>query len=130
MSVSTELAFIRNYTGLLKTRFAEAIEFNIDINEGSTEKEIVPVTLQILIENAVKHNIASTTRPLKISITDNDSFLMIQNNINRKGSVESSNNQGMGNLRSLYQYLTPKAIEVIEQNGVYTVKIPLIDQDP
>jgi two-component system, LytTR family, sensor kinase len=129
VSVATELAFIRNYTGLLKTRFAEAIEFGFDIKEGAEEKEIVPVTLQILIENAVKHNVVSTTYPLKISITDNDSFLIVQNNINRKGSVETSNNQGMGNLRSLYQYLTSKPIEIIEQNEMYLVKIPLIDPD-
>jgi sensor histidine kinase YesM len=129
VSVATELAFIGNYTGLLKTRFAEAIEFSIEINERTKEKEIVPVTLQVLIENAVKHNVASARRPLRISITDNDSFLMIQNNINKKGSVESSNNQGMGNLRSLYQYLTSRPIEVVEQNETFLVKIPLIDQN-
>jgi two-component system, LytTR family, sensor kinase len=129
VSVSTELTFIKNYTGLLKLRFAEAIEFNIDVNEGAKEKEIVPVTLQILIENAVKHNIVSTAHPLKISITEKDSFLRVQNNINRKSSVESSNHQGMANLRSLYQYLTSTPIEIIEQNEIYLVKIPLIDQD-
>ena len=129
VSVSTELAFIKNYMGLLKTRFGEAIEFSIDVNEDTKEKEIVPVTLQILIENAVKHNIASTANPLKISITENDLFLTVQNNINRKSSVESSNHQGMGNLRSLYQYLTSKPIEIIEHDKIYRVKIPLIDQN-
>lgn len=124
--VSTELDFIANYTALLKTRFAEAIEFNIHLNEEAKEKEIVPVTLQILIENAVKHNVASMTHPLKISITDSDSFLIIQNNINRKSHVETSNKQGMGNLKSLYQYLASKPIEIVERDDYYMVKIPLI----
>jgi two-component system, LytTR family, sensor kinase len=126
VSVSTELAFIANYTGLLKTRFAEAIEFRIDLSEDAKKMEIVPVTLQILIENAIKHNIVSAAHPLKISITNNDSFLLIQNNINKKGHVETSNNQGMGNLKSLYQYLASKPIEIMESETLYMVKIPLI----
>ena len=126
VSVGTELDFIANYTALLKTRFTDAIEFNIHLNEDAKEREIVPVTLQILIENAVKHNIASIGQPLKISITDSDSFLIIQNNINKKGQVEASNNQGMGNLKSLYQYLASKPIEIVESNNSYVVKIPLI----
>lgn len=126
VSVGTELDFIANYTALLKTRFTDAIEFDIHLNEDAKEREIVPVTLQILIENAVKHNIASIAHPLKISITDSDSFLIIQNNINRKGQVEASNNQGMGNLKSLYQYLASKPIEIVESNNSYVVKIPLI----
>ena len=126
VSVSTELDFIKNYTALLKTRYAQAIEFDINVNEDTKEKEIVPVTLQVLIENAVKHNIASIAHPLKVSITDNDSFLMVQNNINRKTSVETSNHQGMGNLKSLYQYLASRPIEIVERDETYTVKIPLI----
>lgn len=126
VSVSTELDFIGNYTALLKTRFENAIEFNINVTEEGKEKEIVPVTLQVLIENAVKHNIASTSRPLKISITNSDSFLMIQNSINKKTHVETSNQQGMGNLKSLYHYLASRPIEIVEQDDVYMVKIPLI----
>jgi two-component system, LytTR family, sensor kinase len=129
VSVSTELTFVKNYTGLLKMKFAEAIEFSIDVDERAKEKKIVPVTLQILIENAIKHNIVSKAHPLKISITEKESFLRVQNNINRKSSVEASNQQGMGNLRSLYQYLTPTPIEIIERDEIYLVKIPLIDQD-
>ena len=126
VSVSTELDFIANYTALLKTRFAEAIEFKIDLSEDAKEMEIVPVTLQILIENAIKHNIASAAHPLAIAITDSDSFLLIQNNINRKNHVEASNNQGMSNLKSLYQYLASRPIEVVESDTFYVVKIPLI----
>jgi two-component system, LytTR family, sensor kinase len=127
VSVSTELSFIKNYIGLLKTRFAEAIEFNVCVNEQAQEKEIVPVTLQVLIENAVKHNTASLKQPLKISISNDDSFLTIQNNIHKKSGVESSNGQGMANLRSLYQFLSSKPILVVEEHEIYTVKIPLIE---
>jgi len=126
VSVSTELDFIRNYTALLKTRFEDAIDFTIRVSDEAKEKDIVPVTLQILIENAVKHNIASTAHPLKITITDSDSFLVVQNSINKKTHVETSNQQGMGNLKSLYQYLASMPIEIVERDEMYLVKIPLI----
>jgi hypothetical protein len=76
VSISTEIEFVTNYIRLLQTRFANAIEFDICLNKNCKDKKIVPVTLQILIENAVKHNVASRSTPLKISITCNDSFVM------------------------------------------------------
>jgi two-component system, LytTR family, sensor kinase len=126
VSLSTELDFIYNYTFLLKTRFSSGIEFNINLSEEAKEKEIVPVTLQILIENAVKHNIISSADPLKISITEHDSHLILENNINKKTQVETSNKQGLENLKSLYHYLIDKPIQIIETNNIFTVKIPLI----
>jgi LytS/YehU family sensor histidine kinase len=126
VSLSTELDFIYNYTFLLKTRFSSGIEFNINLSEEAKEKEIVPVTLQILIENAVKHNIISFSDPLKISITEQDSYLILENNINKKTQVETSNKQGLENLKSLYRYLIDKPIQIIETKKIFTVKIPLI----
>ena len=126
VSVSTELEFIANYTSLLKTRFTDAIEFKINLTEDAKEKEIVPVTLQILIENAIKHNMASAANPLTISIIERDLFLIVQNNINKKTHVEASNKQGLGNLKSLYAYLTDRPVEIIEGQNIYSVKIPLI----
>jgi len=126
VSVSAELDFIGNYTSLLKTRFSDSIVFKFNLSEDAKEKEIVPVTLQILIENAIKHNIASAAQPLTISITECDLFLIVQNNLNKKTQVEASNKQGLGNLKSLYAYLTDRPVEISEGNNMYTVKIPLI----
>src|SRR5687768_270527 len=124
--LTTELNFIDHYMSLLKIRFNTAIDFQIELGEEEKEKEIVPVTLQILIENAVKHNIISITAPLKIFITSNDEYLIVENTINKKAQVETSNNQGLDNLKGFYQYLSNTPIEISETKNLFTVKIPLI----
>ena len=126
VALSTELEFVDSYTFLLKTRFDSGIEVNIDLSEEAKEKQIVPATLQILVENAVKHNIVSSANPLVISITEYDSYLLLGNNVNKKAQVETSNKQGLENLKSLYSYLIDKPIDIVETNEIFTVKIPLI----
>jgi LytS/YehU family sensor histidine kinase len=126
VSLSTELDFISHYIFLLKTRFGNGIEFQIGLPEKAKEKEIVPVTLQILIENAMKHNVVSNEAPLRISISIDDKYLDIVNSVNKKTQVESSNKQGLENLKSLYQYLTDKPIDIIETDNLFQVRIPLI----
>jgi sensor histidine kinase YesM len=126
VSVLTEVDFISNYIFLLKTRFGNAVEFNVDVGAYAKTKAIVPVTLQILIENAMKHNVVSKESPLKLTISDDDAYLNIVNNINKKTLVETSNKQGLENLKSLYQYLTDKPIEIVEVNDLFKVRIPLI----
>jgi hypothetical protein len=125
--LATELNFISHYISLLKIRFTDALIFSIDINEETKEKRIVPVTLQILIENAVKHNIVSLTCPLTISITADTTYLIIQNSINKKALVETSNKQGLANLKGFYHYLSDTPVETVETQNFFTVKIPLIE---
>jgi len=82
--------------------------------------------LQILIENAVKHNIVSMTCPLKIFIKSNEEYLIVENSINKKEQVETSNKQGLNNLKGFYQYLSAMPVEISESKNLFTVKIPLI----
>ena len=126
VSVLTEVDFISNYIFLLKTRFGNTVEFNIDVSAYAKSKAIAPVTLQILIENAMKHNVVSKDSPLKLTISDDEVYLNVVNSINNKNLVETSNKQGLENLKSLYQYLADKPVEIIEQNSLFTVRIPLI----
>lgn len=126
VSVRTELDFVSNYIFLLKTRFGDAIDFRIDVDEKTRDRQIVPVITQMLIENAVKHNIVSVSRPLKVSIFNNENFLFIENSLNRKEQVETSNKQGLQNLMILYKYLSENPVEVIESENVFKVKIPLL----
>ncbi len=126
VSLNTELQFIANYIFLLKTRFNNAIEFEIKLSEEAKEKDIVPVTLQILFENAIKHNVISLSTPLKITVTADKTFLIIQNNLNLKDQVESSNKVGLENLKSLYRYLVDTSIVIEQSSEFFTVKIPLI----
>jgi hypothetical protein len=126
VTLKTELDFITNYISLFKIRFQESIIFNFAINEISKEKGIPPVTLQMLIENAVKHNIINNINPLIITISSNEEYLIVENKINKKSQVEASNKLGLENLKALYYYLSDKPLEIIETDKKFIVKIPLI----
>jgi two-component system, LytTR family, sensor kinase len=125
VNVETELNFIGHYVSLLRTRFKDALVISIQIKDQDRELGIVPVTLQILIENAIKHNVIDLARPLTILITTEDHYLVVANNIQLKRRVEESNKQGLDNLRSLYQYLSDRPV-LIEEDVQFKVKVPLL----
>ena len=124
--LDTELEFISNYVKLLETRFSGGLKINFDIQEQAKEKAIVPVTLQILIENAIKHNIVDQVKPLGIDIITMGDYLVVSNNLQPKKKVETSNKQGLDNLRSFYKFLTDKPVLAESTGERFYVKIPLI----
>jgi two-component system LytT family sensor kinase len=124
--LSTELEFISNYVRLLETRFHGALKIQFDIHNDSKEKAIVPVTLQILIENALKHNIADREKMLNIEIVTVGDYLVVSNNLQPRKNVETSNKQGLENLRSLYRFLTDKPVIVEPTDERFFVKVPLL----
>ena len=125
VSLETELHFIKNYVALLKTRFGDSLTINFSISDEVLDKQVAPVTLQILIENAIKHNISNESNPLVINILNEENYLIIENKIQLKKQVETSNGQGLNNLKSLYGFLSENAF-LIEKNDTFRVKIPLI----
>jgi len=128
VSLKNELDFVENYIFLLKTRFEDEIQIEIKPpSNGTLEKGIVPVTLQILIENAVKHNVISAQNPLVIKIETWENTISVTNNIQRKKQVETSNRQGLESLRALYHYISERPLEVLETEEKFTVRLPLID---
>jgi two-component system, LytTR family, sensor kinase len=124
--LGTELDFIDHYVKLIETRFSSAIKINFNINDASKEKAIVPVTLQILIENAIKHNIIDKQKPLTLDVISVGDYLVISNNLQPKKLVETSNKQGLENLKSLYTFLTERPMIVEKTDDRFYVKIPLI----
>ncbi|MFN0034940.1 MAG: histidine kinase [Saprospiraceae bacterium] len=128
VSLKNEIDFVENYIFLLKTRFGDDILIDIKMPQnGVLEKGIVPVTLQILIENAVKHNVISAQNPLVIKVETDGNTLSVTNNIQRKKQVETSNRQGLESLRALYHYLSDRPLEVVETTTHFTVTLPLIE---
>ncbi|GAB2541189.1 sensor histidine kinase [Spirosoma aerophilum] len=127
--LETELAFIKNYISLLHTRFDGMFIIQYEIDEAALEKLIVPVTLQILIENAIKHNIISEARPLTVTISTKDGYLSVTNPVQRKRQVETSNRQGLENLKLLYSYLSPQRVDINDSDTCFDVRLPLIDVD-
>jgi two-component system LytT family sensor kinase len=126
VALSTEINFIDQYIALLKTRFSGAIFFDINIREKDVEKQIVPVTLQILIENALKHNVVDVAKPLHIKIYSNDDYLVVCNNKQLKSLVADSNKVGLQNMQSLYAFLSDKPLLIEEKEDKFMVKVPLL----
>ena len=124
--LSDEINFVNWYVGLQKTRFGHGLQININVNRDKYCKKIAPVTLQNLTENAIKHNIIDADTPLIIDIFCEDEYLVVQNNLQRKAFVETSNKQGLASMQSLYRYFTSCAILITENENLFIVKIPLL----
>lgn len=124
--VATEVSFVTNYVHLMQTRFDGALQVSFSISKEAEELKIVPVTLQVLIENATKHNVTSTASPLCVNIYDKDGYMIIENNLQKKHIVETSNGHGLANLRNLYQFLSDDEVIVEETEKIFAVKIPLV----
>ncbi len=121
-----EIEFVQTYINLQKTRFKEGLQVTVDVDEDLLHKRIPPVTLQNMVENAIKHNIIDSESPLWIRIyTDND-YLVIKNNLQRKHVVETSNKQGLASLQSLYSYLSTKPVLIEEDAVEFSIKLPLL----
>jgi two-component system LytT family sensor kinase len=126
VSVFTEVNFISNYVQLLIARFDKGLQVRIELSERAMEQKILPVTLQILIENAIKHNVTSGDSPLLIDIYDESGYLVVRNNLQVKHIIDTSNKQGLGNLKNLYKVLIENELMIEQTQDHFLVKIPLI----
>lgn len=125
VTLQKEINFVNHYVKLLETRFGEGLVVSFNIDDASKEKNIVPVTIQILLENAVKHNTTSKDNPLHIAVASAGDYLSVKNNLQRKTAIETSNKHGLENLKNLYRYISDKQVEVIETQDSFEIKIPL-----
>lgn len=126
VTIKEELAFVRIYIDLQKTRFKEGLQVSITIPDEVRSFKIAPVALQNLVENAIKHNIIDTDSPLFITMEADEKYVLVKNNLQKKNKVETSNNQGLSNLKSLYQYYSKHPIQIETTETEFIVKIPLI----
>jgi ligand-binding sensor domain-containing protein len=126
VALKDELGFVKLYTDLQQTRFKKGLEVNIDVPEEYLHFKIAPVTLQNLIENAIKHNIIDAGSPLVIDIFIEEDHLVVKNNLQLKSSVETSNKKGLAQFVTLYSYLSTRPVQIIETKKDFLVKIPLV----
>jgi LytS/YehU family sensor histidine kinase len=124
--LSNEIDFVNTYIQLQKTRFKEALQVSIDIDEEAKTCKIVPVTLENLVENAIKHNILDKDTPLNICVYTESDYVVVKNNLQKKKIVQTSNKQGLHNMKTLYGYLIDKPMIIEENEQYFLVKIPLI----
>lgn len=127
ITLRMELDFIHSYFHLLKTRYGDGIELNLNIPERLMDRSIPPLTLQILIENAVKHNVILKDHPLKMEITPGkDDKLLVRNNLQRKNTRMISNKVGLENIAAKYRLMNQPEIEISENENMFCVIVPLI----
>ena len=129
ITLQEELPFIDSYIFLLKTRFDRNLQVKIDIPEHMLKMSVAPMVIQLLIENAIKHNVISKQKPLRVSISasERDGYLTVTNNLQLKSSTERSSRIGLSNIQKRYDFLTGKKIEVINDENHFKVNIPLIN---
>jgi hypothetical protein len=123
--LADEINFMHSYIYLLKTRFEDKLDLKIDM-EASADELIVPMTLQMLVENAVKHNEVSETFPLQIRISRNGSYLEVENSLRVKKVGEDSKNTGLKNIIQQFSFFTDRQIEVRDNDGKFLVRIPVL----
>lgn len=122
----SELKFTNSYIALLKMRFEDNLRLSLDICEKHQTYCILPLTIQLLIENAVKHNEISSNHPLHLKIFCNDEFMVVTNNKQKRNIIPSSTKVGLHNISERYRFLVNKEVIVEDTDTNFTVKIPLV----
>lgn len=128
VDLETELNLVRNYIFLLTSRFGDNLKVEFPQESANFSKHVVPLAIQLLIENSVKHNIISSSKPLKVSIILEDKYLIVRNNLQKKDASEISNRLGLDNIRNRYAIVCNLPIEVVETDAYFQVKLPLLNK--
>ncbi|NMH27803.1 sensor histidine kinase [Flavobacterium silvaticum] len=121
-----ELEFIEAYLYILKERFEDGLQVEISIDENLMDKKLPPLVLQLLVENAIKHNVVSLEEPLRISIISSGENLSVSNKIKPRISAEPGTGKGLQNISTRYQLLSDKEINILDGPTDFTVNIPLL----
>ena len=128
VSLNKELEFMRSYLFLQQIRYGENLTFSVNIPSGMLSMVVPPLSLQVLLENAIKHNIVNESKPLKIEIFSEDCYLIVKNNIQPKISGTSTG-LGLKNLIKRYALISKQEPSFLVVNNHYVAKIPLIKTD-
>jgi len=126
ISLDKEIDFIQSYIHLLKIRFRDNLIIHMNVPQH-TQYVLPPLSLQLLVENAVKHNVISSSSPLHLYIDFlKKGAIEVKNTLNRKTDVTGSTGIGLNNIRMRYKHLTDKEIQITETEAYFSVEIPLI----
>lgn len=128
IALSKEIAFLSAYIYIYKAKYGEALLVDINIDDRLMSSEVPPLVLQILVENAIKHNAVLSDNPLKITINSEGNMLWVCNNLIPKQNTFSTTT-GLNNIRKRYEILSDKNIEVFETGTEFKVKVPLLETE-
>lgn len=128
VALKDELEYIKAYTALLGERFGDSVLFEFEINQSFTDKKIVPLSLQMAIENAIKHNVITQKQPLKVNIKAEKDYLVIKNNLQKKINHHKNYGLGLSNIVKRYSFLTTKKVIIQNTEADFILKVPLLNQ--
>jgi sensor histidine kinase YesM len=126
VTVTEELAFAKTYMNLLKMRFENSITFELPDNFDNSEAKVVPLSLQLLLENTIKHNVVSENKPLHIKIYIKDNFLVVENNLQKKEVLQDRKGVGLQNIVSRYAILSERKVLIDENKEAFAVYLPIL----
>jgi hypothetical protein len=126
VSVQEELNFAKTYMNLLKMRFENSITFELPENFNNDDAKVVPLSLQLLLENCIKHNVVSESKPLHIKIYIENNQLVIENNLQKKEILSDRKGVGLQNIVNRYSILTDRKVWVLENENSFKVGLPIL----
>ena len=125
IELDTELQFVNSFVYLQKIRFDSNLIVDISLN--GTKGRIIPLSLQMLVENAIKHNVISEEKPLKIVISSEKGYLVVTNNLQKKKVIQETGSIGLNNIRERYAFFSKLPVIIEETDEVFKVKLPVIE---
>ena len=126
VSIEEELAFAKTYMNLLKMRFENSIFYELPEKVNNPEAKVVPLSLQLLLENTVKHNVVSEKKPLRIRIFEQNNCLVVQNDLQKKEVLKDRQGVGLQNIISRYAILSDRKVRITQSEKEFTVELPLL----
>jgi|GEM_PF-6514951 len=128
ITVAEEMKIVRNYIDLQKHRFAEGLQIEVDLSDEVLQSYIPPLTMQLLIENAMKHNSILPNKPLRIEISSNAYVISVKNNLNKKieSPQEGGTGYGLSSIVERYRFFTKVDVAIRDNDGEFIVELPLI----
>lgn len=126
VSVDEELQFAKTYVRLLKMRFEDSIVFEIPEKANDSNAKIIPLSLQLLLENAVKHNVVNSARPLHLKVIEEGGKLIVSNNLQEKQVVKKSSGVGLQNIQQRYKILSVKRVHILKTQDEFIVELPIL----
>ena len=126
VTVQEELKFAKTYMNLLKMRFENSISYELPEDFDNEEAKVVPLSLQLLLENTIKHNVVSEQKPLHIRIYINDNYLIVENNLQKKEVLQDRRGVGLQNIVNRYALISERKVLIDENANCFKIKIPIL----
>lgn len=128
VSLNEELKLVQNYVALLQTRFGEDLVVKIEVPATCFARQLPPGAIQLLVENAVKHNRFTKREPLHIYLYTEEGKIVVKNNLQERKEEVSKSRHGLHNIKERYAFLTDREVEILQSDKAFIIKLPLLEK--